>query len=216
MLSPTELLSTARPWAEFFYFIGGIVLALASAFAFQQVRLLKQDMRTRSQRATSEKAIEYASRYLTVYVPLQGKYRALFGEDHTLIESTHLAHTLRALWSLLRPDPRNLGAPTPFYRGQVGDFTVQSLTRKELLAVANRPHRPELIASLNELNAIAAAFMTGVADERVGFETIGRSYCDSVRSAYDFLCVARQERSHPYYQYIVELYRLWIPRLSAK
>ena len=68
--------------------------------------------------------------------------------------------------------------------------------------------------ALNELQTIAAAFAYGVADEKLGFQAIGRTFCDTVESTYDILSMARQERACPYYEGIILLYQLLHPRLS--
>jgi hypothetical protein len=66
---------------------------------------------------------------------------------------------------------------------------------------------------MNELEAISAAFVTGVADECCGFEIIGGTFCATVQSVYDVLSVTGGKvRRH--YRSIVKLYDLWAPRLS--
>ena len=90
-----------RPWAELAYFFSGPLLAIIAIFGLQQVFLLKKDIKIRSERAAKEKAIEYAQRYLTVFVPLQNKADTIFKE-------------------------RKLEA----YKGPIGDFTIESLSHK--------------------------------------------------------------------------------------
>jgi hypothetical protein len=68
---------------------------------------------------------------------------------------------------------------------------------------------------MNELLAVASAFTSGVADESLGFEIIGRTFCRSVESSYDILCLARFDNEvYPYFFTISELYRIWSPRLQ--
>jgi hypothetical protein len=68
---------------------------------------------------------------------------------------------------------------------------------------------------MNELQSIACVFTTGVADERVGFSIIGRTFCGTVEDMYDVLSMARMDgNAFPYYQSIIDLYQVWSPRLT--
>lgn len=99
------------------------------------------------------------------------------------------------------------------YAGAIGDFSLKSLSQTQLPAAEARFmgfHTP-----MNELLAVAAAFTSGVADEKLGFQTIGRTFCTTVRSNYDLFCLAHCAEECPYYSEIVALYRMWAPRLRA-
>jgi hypothetical protein len=68
---------------------------------------------------------------------------------------------------------------------------------------------------MNELEAISASFVTGVADETAGFDIIGGTFCGTVRIYYDILALAGSDAGvRRYYKSIVALYQLWAPRLS--
>jgi hypothetical protein len=66
----------------------------------------------------------------------------------------------------------------------------------------------------NEIEAIAAFFTTGVADEKLGFGVIGRTYCRTVELNYDLISLFRDEKPVSYWKNTVELYLIWRPRLS--
>ena len=181
----SNVLAEVRPWLELAFFIGGVVVAAVGLYGLQQIRLMKRDMEMRSQRAAREKAIEYISRYFARYVPLD----ACFTDE---------AHEKKL----------------PGYDGPVGDFTMSSLTAKHDQRALKRFVLDSWLPALNELHTIAAAFAYGVADEELGFQAIGRTFCATVASKYDILCIARRDRVCQHYQGIVDLFRLWTPRLS--
>ena len=187
MAAVQQFFTEVRPWAEFAYFVGTIVLAVVAIFGLQQVSLLKRDIRLRSDRAAKEKAIEYSHRYLTIFISLYEKC----SDDLTKNEIVG-------------------------YDGPIGDFTPGSLgvhgrrdALKKALAVLH-----SWLPAFNELQSIASAFIVGVADERVGFGIIGRSFCHTVRRNYDLVAAVLGEKTCPYWQSIVDLYQLWAGRMT--
>lgn len=180
-----DMLQQVRPWAELLYFTAGIVLAGVGVYGLQQIRLMKRDMEIRSQRAAREKAIEYISRYFAEFVPLQNRSFA---------------------------DSTNQGLKS--YDGPLGDFTMASMSPGDRAQAFKRFRLNSWMPAFNELQPIAAAFVYGVADDQLGFQTIGRTFCATVASGYDILCIARNDSSCRHYQGIVDLFRRWEPRLT--
>jgi hypothetical protein len=107
----------------------------------------------------------------------------------------------------------HLKARIPSYGGEVGDFSFKSLTPAQKSAAAQR--LMGFNEPMNELLPVAAAFTSGVADEVLGFEMIGRTFCDTVTRNYDLFCLAHDDKECPYYSQIVSLYRMWAPRIRA-
>jgi len=100
------------------------------------------------------------------------------------------------------------------YNGPIGDFSNGSVPEKYQKNAYKRYTLPWL-EGVNKLELIASGFVSGVADEQLGFKIIGWSFCATVASKYDILCIARGiDKTKPGYQTIVELYQLWAPRLS--
>ena len=172
-----------RPYLEFIPHVSGAVIALAAILGLKQLRLMKADTELRSERAAKEKAIEAANQYLDEYVALDGAF-----------------------------DDACREAGVDSYSGPIGDFTIQSIPSAWLPELEKRLEI-SFLSGLNKLEGIAAAFVSGVADERTGFEIIGRSFCGAVEYNYDLIAVARYHDATPYRNNIVELYRLWSPRL---
>jgi hypothetical protein len=180
------MFSTVRSVLEILYFMGGIVVAAASVVALQQLSILKRDIRTRNERAAKEKAIEYCTRYLTTYVRLDAE------------------------WSQKRKD-----AKLPNYEGPVGDFSPGSIPLEYRALARARFAAMAWLPAINELAAISAPFVHGVADEQVGFEIIGRTFCAAVDLDYDIITLGHSEEVHPHYESIVGLHKVWKPRLTS-
>jgi len=166
-------------------FTANILLAVTALFGLRQIWLFKKDMRLRNERAAKERAIEYATRYLTRYVELS---RIPFSEMQKQKMKS--------------------------YDGAIGDFTRSSLPTPMTDEIKKRLTLPGQLDVNNELLVIAAAFVTGVADEQTGFEIIGRTFCGAVESGYDTIAFFRNKKVHNYFEHIVILYRLWSPRLT--
>jgi len=184
------MLAGLRPWVELLYFASGIVISVSVVYGLKQVRLLKRDIRLRNERAAKEKAIEYSSRYLDSYVQLSNAF-------------------------LHDCDGAKLGSS---YSGPIGDFTDGSLLANPgaLELARSRFKLNSCVRALNELEAISAAFTSGVADEGTGFNIVGRSFCKNVQYDYDVISFARDARSGApgYWSNIVRLYEIWSPRLE--
>ena len=109
----------------------------------------------------------------------------------------------------------------PTYRGPIGDFTLTSIP-KEFLPIAKKRFDGCWLDGMNRLELVAGAFVSGVADEALGFKMIGPSFCGTVASHYDLISLTRDADSanplfgsaNPLFQTIVDLYNLWAPRLS--
>jgi hypothetical protein len=182
------MIAQLRPWIELLYFVSGVVVAVCVAIGLKQIRLLKKDIRLRNERAAKEKAIEYASRYLCNYVRLSG----VFFDEY------------RAAG--LEP-----------YPGPVGDFTPRSFRGLRIAEMAQKRFAlGSWLPAMNELEAICAAFTSGVADEAAGFKIVGRSFCRTVESDYDLIALSRDiaGSAHAYWSNIEQLYKMWSPRLE--
>ncbi|MBK9927109.1 MAG: hypothetical protein IPP66_17715 [Anaerolineales bacterium] len=184
-MNSNPLFQSVREWVELFNLLSGVIVCVAAIYGLQQIRIMKKDMQTRNERAAKEKAIEYASRYLSQYIALAN---VMFHE-----------RTQKGI---------------PGYDGPTGDFTRNSIEPKYLPDTAKRLNMDSVLPALNELQSISCAFVTGVADEKLGFSIIGRTYCSTVASKYDVLSWLRSSNVYPHYQSIVDLYKIWSPRLT--
>lgn len=182
-----QLLTNFRPYLEALYFASGVVLTVGLLVAWAQLAAFRRDAVVRNERLAKEKAVEACSRYLTTYVGLS----KVFFKDRTC-------------------------AKLPSYNGEIGDFSSRSLSPRQTADAAARGMCESCLPALNELELISSTFITGVADERTGFQIIGRSFCATVRHMYDIIAILRgEDRAQPYWFNIVALYNLWEPRLAT-
>ena len=179
------LSETFKSHLENLSFISGIVVATAALFGLRQLSLFKKDIHLRNERAAKERAIEYSQRYLNVFCQLDGVF-------HAEVKKAGLSS----------------------YKGEIGDFTRSSLPERLPKNSFGRMNCTSCVAALNELCALSAAFVAGVADEQVGFKIIGRTFCGAVQQYYDLLAIVRTDPVHAFYGPIVELYKVWSPRLT--
>ena len=190
------LLEKIKPWLEAAYFLHGPILVLITLFGLQQLKLTrdemkltKEDMVIRNDRAAKEKALEYAAHYADTIIPLSGTAISLINEQNLT-------------WK----------------RDTVSDFTPGSVLPENLANVhvihKNRETSQCIYSVLNELQALSAAFYTGVADEEVGFDIMGPAFCGNVSTYYPYICVHRAEKATPLWKFIVELDCIWRNRMK--
>jgi len=174
-----------RFYLELLYFASGPLVAAAAFLGLRQIGVLKRDIAVRNERAAKEKAIEYSSGYLGSFI--------------ALIDAYSTACTAAGLPAI--------------YAGPAGDFTRASVPAAQRPLSLKRLELGSWRLAMNELEAISAAFVTGVADEGAGFEIIGGTFCGAVSMNYDVLALTGGE-VRLYYRSIAKLYGVWAPRLT--
>lgn len=180
-----SFIATWRPVAEILYFISQIILAAGLILAYKQLRTVKQDSMLRIKRTSAEKAIESCDRYISNAVPC-------LNEFYKLCETNGFSP----------------------YKGKIGDFSRASIANSDLKAATERFAKLTWGEAINQLEMLAAILVSGVGDEEVAFPVIGRSFCKSVESHYDLICICRGESSPDSYQNIVALYQIWQSRVK--
>ncbi len=178
-------LADLRPLLEVLSFVATIALTVGLAVAFKQLSLLREESIARSKRVAADKAIEASDMYLMSYVPLSRK----FYDDKV---SNKLSG----------------------FDGEHGDFSFASLAPDARKLGLERFKLRSWLPAMNCLESIAARFTTGVADEKVGFSIIGRTFCETVEDNYDLVAMCRMGEPIGYWSNIVSLYRVWRPRIS--
>jgi hypothetical protein len=181
-----QVIGEIRPYLEAIYFFSGLLVAGGLVFSLKQLSLIKSDIIIRNERLSKEKAVEACIRYFERYVPLDKKRYQI------------------------RRQQKMIGG----YKGPIGDFTKASIPSEHLILSINRAEPDAWLDAQNELEAISAFFSTGVADERTGFNVIGRTFCKTVEHNYDLIALCRDDHAMSYWQNTVNLYSIWRPRLS--
>lgn len=180
-----DIIAIIRPYLEAIYFIASIFLLGGMLLTYLQVKLIKQDIRNRNTRASAEKAIDVCGRYFSDFVPLI---------------SINFEEKIA----------KEFGA----YTGPIGDFTHTSLPNPLNANCLKRFGLKSWLPAMNQLESISATFIAGVADECVGFQIIGRTFCSNIETNYDLISLSRREKAYPYWLNSVKLYQLWRPRLT--
>ena len=185
---------------EGLYYAAGVVLAGVAFTAISQIkllkaqvdqgvtqlRLLKADMVTRNDRAAKEYALETAFRYAKC-IEMFGDARQRLAEDGY--------------------PPRHIGDPSDFSWASVSPAFRQPETVNQ---------RTVMVSPLNELEAIAATFTSGLADESVVFAMMGQSFCGIVSQDYDVISRLYSKDNSTFYSNIIALYRTWSAKLSKQ
>lgn len=189
----SNFIVTTRPFLEWASFASAIVLVAIALYGLKQIKLLKIDLLSRSERSAKEKAIEASNMYFNEFIPTYNKF---FKEM--------LAKGMKS------------------YDGPIGDFKAEEFEAagKEQAKIDGYKRITLFIwaESINRLESIAAYFVTGVADEETGFKVIGRTFVDTIRTNYDILTLLQNQagKGKNYYSNIIELYRVWAPRFSER
>ncbi len=200
-----SFLDVVRPWAELIYFLTGPALVAITFYGLQQLKLTreelkltKEDMVVRNERAAKEKALEYSLRFATTFIPLA----------ITFDETVEKIPELRTFTVWRR---------TSNYNDVIKGYQPSDVPSKVLDAARASIHHPDVGNSfhmaLNELQAISAAFATGVADEQTGFDIMGAAFCGMVIDFLPCICVQREDRVQPLWKFIVDLDEIWRSRI---
>jgi hypothetical protein len=168
---------------ELCYFVSTMALTAIAAYGLKQISILKRDIRIRNERAAKEQAISVSARFIK--------------SVECGVEYINALKT----------------AGMKLYSGPVGDFTNVSLTEEaQQQGLAKfTPLINVWIRDLNELEAVAASFMSGVADEKLGYTMLGVGYCRSVLEKYDVICLQRGDGRPEtnYWKNTIALYKIW-------
>lgn len=184
---------------ELLYFISGIALAIFGFYGLQQIKLMKEnittelqqiklmkeDIITRNDRQAIEKSIDYLDRFTTRVVPLIDEYFKKLEENNL-----------------------------KYYDGPVYDFIKISIkgNKDKGLEALNKKMELNPLNLLNEFEIIGAAMFSGLANEKIAFNPLGRTFCQLVEKLYDVIVISRDKEE--YYSNLVALYKLWKPRVD--
>ena len=176
-----------RDFFEIAYFISSVLLLLGLVLAWFQVRAINSSSKLANARLAKEKAIEASTRYI-----------------EKAISITNNEHIFR--------QEKGYG----YFRGECGNFSLNTLDksqREEGIKILSSNF--QIVETLNELELIAAYFVSTVADEEVGFRIIGRSFCVTVKDRYDVITLlSSRSLSQTYWSNIIALYQIWAPKLE--
>jgi hypothetical protein len=190
----SSIISSLRPIFELLYFASGVGLLIVGLFALRQISLAKTNILVRSSREAAAIAASQCERYHKDIIPLWDKF------------------------DLIRAE-RGI----PDYNLTIGDFTLEHVHDlgeawpcKWLTKMNDREFAALCVETFNALESFAVYFTEGVGNERIAFESVGKTFCNNVVQCYPMVAVVRRRGGSNYYNNIVKLFELWYPRLAGE
>jgi hypothetical protein len=177
-----------RTILELIYFVSGPFLAFVAILGLRQIKEARnQVIEAKSSRILSAKrdafkiAADKCTYYMEIIIPLMNNLDASIKEKKvTFFEKSVV--TLGTDNIKLKPHP---------------------LTEQEKETLYSLP----LTELFNPLESFALFFTSGVADEQVGYLTIGHTYCNYIKEYLPILVILSKDRSH--YNNIMRLFFIW-------
>ncbi len=69
---------------------------------------------------------------------------------------------------------------------------------------------------LNAMEAFSVYFSKGIADDEIGFKSIGLTFCDSVKKYYTLIAGVRKNEDEEHFFHITQLYKMWNQRVTKR
>lgn len=187
-------MQTIRNILEVIYFISGPVVAYFAFRALAQINEAKKQVtETKESRIISSKreaykiAADKCDYFMTTIIPLIDNLdRAVKASGVTYFEKSQVEITADGM------------KVNPFYNDKEEIVKVFSLPNLELF---------------NPLESFSLFFVSGVAEEEIGYLTIGNTYCNTVRK-YAPLLVTLSEGK--YFKNTLFLFKIWNARLEKE
>jgi hypothetical protein len=188
-----SIVSEIRPIFELLYFASGVGLLAVAFFALRQIRIAKTDIVVRSKREAASIAATQCERYYKEIIPLANKFDLLLTEKEI-----------------------------PAYNSAIGDFTREHLLEEGgpsfcagYVKKGDREFAGKVVEMLNALESFAVYFTEGIGDERIAFDSVGKTFCYTVAQYYPFIASVRRRGGDNYYNDVVKLFELWNARSTG-
>ncbi len=183
-------MQTIKDILEIIYFISGPVVAYFAFRALEQINEAKKQVtETKESRIINSKreaykiAADKCEYFMTTIIPLIDNLdKAVKANGVTFFEKSHVEITTDGI------------KVKPFYKDQDEIGKVFSLPNLELF---------------NPLESFSLFFASGVAEEKIGYLTIGSTYCNTVRK-YAPLLVTISDGKH--FNNTLHLFKIWNAR----
>ncbi|MEM5014121.1 hypothetical protein WKH57_25770 [Niallia taxi] len=179
-------ISTVRPILEMLYFIVNIGLFATVIIGIKQLKLVKDDMKLQYQRAAKEKSIEYLNWFSKELIPQMNKIMSNTNDDD-------LPKNTGTMNKEFLPNEYHDTKETQDYISKLIDLGASDV--------------------LNQLEFFSSALLNGLADEKICFKPMVKTYTSIVAMFYPVICQYRKSDQF-YYLNIVELYDIWNKKLQ--
>ena len=174
---------------ECLYFVSGAVIAAFAGIGLKQLSITKEASRLSAKRESFRLAAERCDYYLTHVIPL--------------INLLHLA--------IKEHDIKFFEKTTVVVKGESVKVESQA-SRAEIEKVLLITKQSA--AAFNAMESFATFFTSGVADETVGFDSVGHTFCHTTREFLPDLIVYTKDGE--YYQSIIKLFFIWNSRIESQ
>ncbi len=193
---PSMTKITFESWLSILGNFSQFMLVLLGLSVFYQINLAKRDLKNRYRRTSCKRSIEIAEIFAKEMIPRMDTFlKNVRKKEYTL--------TTRDL-AVYRQEEITSEEEKRLYKNDI-DFLN---TNPEIYT--------ECIHILNDLEAIAINFTTGVADEKAVFDSLSQVYCRFIRNNSSFLCFLRKEQKINIFTNTIKLYKIWSDRIKKE
>jgi hypothetical protein len=186
-----------KDWLEIIYFLCGPVVVLIAYLALEQIKVSKQQLieqkrmlHIASKRDSLKLTSEQIASYLDKVIPLANSLNAkLVSENITILDEFSVEFFSGSIQ--LTPPEKNLNSSLKF----------NCFTR-------------EFVNLLNAMESFSTFFMSGVADERVAYLSLGSTFCSSMKTLAPILIpLGKNSGAYPS---AIGLYHIWGSRRETE
>lgn len=176
---------------EILYYISGVVLAVGIVFAYKQLKLMKDDIKTKNHRSAIEKSVEYMDWYANTFIPEHEKFSKQLRKEKDIKLSFDFQHeNFRVSEELLLSD------------------------EKVLISIVTKVDAG-FVTLANQLEFFSSVMISGLADEEQVFLPVGDLFVDFMDENRELYCFLRR-KSDDKFGNSVKLYNLWKSRLEEQ
>lgn len=173
---------------EIGYYIAGMALFGGIVVAIKQLGVMKKDIKSKNERASVEKSIEYLNWFATQFIPKNDEVLRSLNFD--------IAMTFESI------------------ENKTFDFNSNFKLNDKILASIAHKAESNVLDLANELEFFSAAMTSGLADEKLAFNPLATSFCRFVDRNYDIYCYLRNDSKDMLFTHTKELYSIWKDRLA--
>lgn len=185
-----------KDWLEIAYFLSGPIVAFIAFLALGQIRVAKSQMeeQKKSLRITSKRdALKLTAEQVTVYcdkiIPLQNKLDAKLKSDNVkILDKFNIEFNNNSI-KVIPPQE---------------DFNYEDF----------KSFAEEFVNIANAMESFSTYFVSGVADEKVAYLSLGSSFCDSMKKLAPILIPISNDGRR--FSATLRLYSIWGERLESE
>jgi len=179
---------TLREILEILYFLSGPTLVIVVVIGLRQLKISKDISRISAKRESYRLAAEQCGYYFTHTIPLQNELdKSIRDKKVTFFNESKV-------------------------QINGGKIKIQYPKNTDLEQLINIT--PEILKVYNNMEAFSLFFISGVADDVIGFSSVGATFCYEVRKLLPDLMLSASKGEH--FKNIMKLFLLWDARLQAE